>query len=208
MVTATRTNGSSVSGFHLHFDAVRQQNSNANAAAVTSFNTALESLDGSEVDLAGLAGLLIDTDRLREADVPLCITIHDALRRHTPPKRITAATGAAAQHDLAGGTDGRISCETRYALFLWSPEIYNETESGVGTQLLHALRDFLSLDDHASVLVDFGVEDEQDGFVNHFYPRLRSLELKLSENGQFARGQWSSGAQCQRRSMDIGIVFL
>ena len=162
-------------------------------------------LEESGRTLSGLSGCLLDLGRVHESQI--CMTIHDALVRHTPPKRVTVADGATARRDLEGGTDGRFSVTTRYAVYLWLPEIYDESKQAVGTDLLKALRAYWS-DRDVSVLVDLGVEDELDGFVAIFYPDLEDLYLVLSKTGQFASGVWHKPDTLARGTCEIGIVHL
>lgn len=189
---------------HLRFDAVRAETVGI-AGALTSFNAVLGSSEMSGFDLAGLSGILLDTDRL---DGPVaCVTINDALRRHTSPKRVTVATGPDAYLDMDGGTDARVLTNSRFVMFCWLPEIYDVGQVAVGTRLLVALLQFLMVED-TFVFLDFGVEDEQEGFVKIFYPGLRELNLELSVTGQFAQGRWRPASGTARREQVIGVIHL
>ena len=194
--------------YELKFDAVWPDSAGLDGAC-TSFNASLENRVEGGVGLAGLSGLLIDMDKVGGC---ICVTIHDGLKRHTPPKRFTVASEAKAQADLDAGTDARFQASSRYALFLWLPEVFDESE-GVGTRLLAAIQTFLKLRD-ASVMIDFGVghaekeADEEHGFVEIFYPELNDFDLELSDCGQFATGTWSRSVSRTRPVRDVGFVYL
>lgn len=181
----------------------------ANASSnggVVSFTASLDSTSRTGIDLSGLAGILVDTDQFRTR--PIVVTVHEALRRHTGPKTFSVSCGAAAQHELDAGLDGRVLAATRRVLFLWLPEIYDESRRGAGTCLLEALRSFLAQWPDVTVLLDLGVEDEQDGYVRIFWPKLRKHGLELSKNGRFAAGAWPAGDGRQRPGCDVGFVHL
>ena len=195
--------------YHLAFHAILPDSDGVDGAC-TSFNASLENRRAGGVGLSGVSGILIDMDKAGAKSI--CVTIHDGVKRHTPPKRLTLTSDSEAQADLDGGTDGRLQVSTRWVVYLWLPEIFDESD-GVGSMLLASLLTFLKIRD-ASILIDFGVgheekeEGEENGFVEIFYPDLDELDLELSDCGRFATGSWPSGSDRRRRSRVVGFVHL
>jgi len=119
---------------------------------------------------------------------------------------MTITSGLNARRDLDGGTDSRILVEGECALFFWLPEV-SEDADNAGTRLLQQFRRFLEPKNRA-VMIDFGVEDEQEGFVKIFYPNLNNMSLRLSKSGQFASGVWNDGPLLRTPKREVGVVYL
>ena len=189
--------------FQLRYDVVALKTGRAFGDLLT-FNISLIDFDRPNTALSGLSGFLLNVGEIDESEI--CVTIHDALKRHTRPKNMTLANGANVYTEFSIGTDSRIFTTASHVLFLWLPEIYDDSMNGVGTKLLMAFLRILGRS-CLSIVIDFDVQNEQDGYIKIFFPALEELGLTLSENGQFAHGEWGAAEPATSQVREIGVVY-